>query len=358
MDKVNIGALGSCNMHGLSTGMLIYILSCVMIWSFVLIFKVFSPWDQVLEIEGGALGQSLYDLIAMGHPHSIRYAVVWPVFFMAREVGLDNEVVFGWYVGAFLCGAALYNVKSVSAGIKLNGEGYLISTAVFAVLSLCALFMNGRGVIAFFGVAITVNAVLDILNRLRLPLIKMPIGIMVSSVSSGTLMVSLSVILISMAMVLFRCVLCSGYIKFRAKKTIAIFGAMLTIVSGLFGWLLYALVDKGLAFYDYSIVEMAGHGLGVVISSGGNAAWLILACGIGFAALLPLILPVVIRGASVLSGHGVTNLSLVVGCVVCGFFGFTALAMVIPMTVTIVVVIAIRSIKPIIADEVERQGGL
>lgn len=309
-------------------------LVCILIWGLVLYFKEFVLWDQIVVLASGGEGLVVLDLLISGHPHSTRYLAVSPVYVLSDAVGITGEWIFGWYIGLLLFGTAKCCV-AITANTGDKSGVYVQTCLLFAVLSLCACFMNGRGIMAFFGISLLAMSLVHIFNGRGARYVYMPASIVFASVSSGALMVAMGMLIFAMVISGFKCVGFGGahwIQRVRVDKVLWSLVLSVVIIVVLFGWLLYVLIDKGLSYYDYSVIEMGSHGVGEVASDIIAIYWPILASvvmvlAICVVALFAHIVKAVLR----LEGRQIVFLSIVCSSAICGVFGYTALSMCVPL---------------------------
>ena len=230
--------------------------------------KSFALWDQVRLL----LDASPLAMILQGHPHTLRFLVVQPAV-MADRLGIDPDPA--WTLCCFLlvvatallCARAAALIK----GPLIKGTGHLIASDMvacplcgevalrapaLAALGSVSLFMNGRLIPAFAGVALA----LAILAERRAGIARwtwvpgLLVALLLASVSSGTLAVAVAA-----------CVLA----WLAAPGTSRWLGAL---VAGLGALLVAAGAWKALVFFKGDLLAALAHGPGAFLAPLGAAA--------------------------------------------------------------------------------------
>jgi hypothetical protein len=161
-------------------------------------FLRFHLWSQVEYIHSTGLNidlQSIYN-----HAHALRYALVYPIYWIAEEMGLDANFVFSVFVVFVFLIISLLLARSIAyfrRGVNL----WLSSALVLVFLIALSMLMNGRLVFGFLAYSLMFYSVLVFLEKSskridNRALILMTSALLISSVSSG-ISISLYLILFS-----------------------------------------------------------------------------------------------------------------------------------------------------------------
>lgn len=220
----------------------------------------FTLFQQAMDI----MGTNAYELLKALHPHIFRYIIVYPALLVHRLTAQSVHTAYSLYCLVLLSGIFVV-MRNINC-ILHNRKRKLINVVCFVMLAITAFFMNGRIIPAFLGILILIEyfcRLFDLSQDGKISRInaydisKILFGFLLTTVSSGTMIVSF--LLICICLVIIYCI---------QKKP------MLTVpvVIMLAGWLLFTLcfiafmTYRNLAYYRNSIVGLLGHGLGGVFS--------------------------------------------------------------------------------------------
>lgn len=147
--------------------------------------KSFALWDQVrLQLDADPLA-----LLVQGHAHALRFLVVQPAV-MAARLGVDPDPL--WSLCCVLLVLATALLVARTAALWTRTDEVRLRAPALASLAAVSLFMNGRLIPAFAGVALA----LAVLAERRAGEIRwtwapaLVLALLLASVSSGTLAVT------------------------------------------------------------------------------------------------------------------------------------------------------------------------
>lgn len=278
---------------------------------------VFLP--QVLEL----LTRSPFEVLMSGHIWGPRYLVVYPAVLMSNFYQVDIDVAFTIYNIILFFILVIYSSRIGQAISEWNRLAYLFYgfLTIGAVVFL-SLVMNGRLVSAFLGMTIILFIQISVLKEKRGFKIQeyflMFIGFFLSTVSSGTMMITLLQIIIVTFLVLKEN-------KQSMKFLFIFYGVGAAILSSL----ILSLIAKNLAYFGGGItglINMLSHGFGKFLLLDGMLLLLVIPVFVVVLLLFVKYYQVIInRHAHLLP----VFLSLPV-CVFGGLFGLSTALMIIP----------------------------
>lgn len=273
--------------------------------------KEFSAWPQVLDLwQEQATPASL-----VGHPHLFRYLVVYPGLVLE---GVFPDRGFSLYCSLFL----LFNASVWSSIVR---KTHLVSPSylIWGVFLLAHMFMNGRGVIAWSAWLLCVSLCID-LSKATVP-VKWPVIRGVLACFLGTVSTGVFVIVLFSVFVFFLERWKAGGVRLRSIRGLLVL-LLLAPCCYVFVSFFFVAVEKNLEFFGggmEGLIRMLGHGMGKVFLSGGGLGLIVVALAIPVGTLAaimfffgPPIRPV--RKLLIISVAG-------------GLFGFTVLALAIPL---------------------------
>jgi hypothetical protein len=260
-----------------------------------------------------------------------RYALSYPAVIVRDALSVSLDEGYTLYACMLLWVWALLLARLVAKAITIRFHaGPILRTAIVIIvvvqLVLIASAMNGRLVPAFLGMTLILDSQLASAFDRRHRYVRLGIGVFLSMMSSGTMMVGLVQTIVGTGIVAIRGSLRPG----RALALISV-GAL--GIGALFVPLVLSGVRKNLAYYDGSVLKMLSHGAGQIFFI---PDWviilellLILSCASAAYALgayralreLPALEPIA--------------LSLPIS-VALGLFGYSTLLMLLPGVITLV----------------------
>lgn len=132
-----------------------------------------------------------------GHPHAIRLLVAYPGYILSQIFNIDLDLGFTYY-GITMFNLIFLTMMNSLKKLKNNKHKYLIeilNILCMLPLTVLAFLMNGRLISAYLGFLIIIEVFVSIYTRgLKINITKMillAIAFVLTTVSSGTLMVSL-----------------------------------------------------------------------------------------------------------------------------------------------------------------------
>ena len=211
----------------------------------------FHLWPQVTFLRG-----STPDFGALlTHAHLLRYLLVFPIFWLADEIGVDFDAIYRAFAFVLL----FFISRNCSKIADFYNFGNVVFTAFFFALtfSLVSVFMNGRIIFAFCGF----SYLLAQIHRWEDGLIgnfKVFTGLLISlflcSVSTGTFLLCIICIMVWLP-----------FVFHRRKGSLSLYiTTFLFAISPLISF--YIL--KNVTFYGggfEGLINMLNHGAGVVL---------------------------------------------------------------------------------------------
>lgn len=150
----------------------------------------FELWSQVLFLKG----TSLMDINIYEEVHFLRYALVFPIFLLSDAYGLNYDYLFSILCSILIIVISL-NISLIAKYLlcqsRINYKIFLI--AIITMVSM-SILMNGRMLYAMTGFSFLVLNVIRWENQKRIKVARvvvvLVVGVFLSSVSSGTFLVS------------------------------------------------------------------------------------------------------------------------------------------------------------------------
>jgi hypothetical protein len=230
--------------------------------NFLVVFwglKEFHLWSQVEYLHAVNLEINFRNLYS--HVHTLRYTVVYPIYYFAETLSMDANKLFS-YVMVFLCFIIAKLISDSVFVIIIKGNKLIIQYIVYAVFILLSLFMNGRLMFGFLAYSLLIYGALLIYNEsskwdLLLGCLYLTLSLWLSSVTSGIL-ISLFILLYSFVVSYF---VINRFI--RRKRNRALFMCYFFILFVFYTPLILKMVNKNLDFYGGGLsgaVKMSEHG--------------------------------------------------------------------------------------------------
>jgi len=220
----------------------------------IIVGKIFKVWSQItlLEAEGS--------FPSITHPHFTRYIVMLPIIYVSKLANIQENTVFTGFVAIAICVTAYFGSRFASLLVYKNLKNWPdLFGYYFAIFSILSFFMNGRFSIALLGVSIIIyGQVIHLVIRnspVLLSFIYLCIGAFLASVSSGSFMIAIMVILMFLIYILVHKLpkISSRDIKLWFMFMLPGFGL------SYYGMILF---KKNLSFFDGSVFLMLEHGYG------------------------------------------------------------------------------------------------
>jgi hypothetical protein len=290
----------------------------------------FEIWKQILDLWEENISPDRLSLLA---PHALRYSIIWPILQIATIINWPADRVFS-YIVALLVIATARTVEGTRA--KILNEKYrhqypkLMIAIIFPVISL---FMNGRLVFSFLGIAILVDALISWDLKLRgsiTTLLRVTIAFWLTSVSTGTFGVAVSSVALWAITVATRIFRRSNLRNLMMVAAVLIsFFAISPLVSA------YAI--KNINYYGgglEGVYNMLGHGPGAYLK------WL---GPVGIALAGMFISPLVLLLLQWTATRGPTiapQICVIASAISIGIFGYSTLLAMVP---AVVLQLSIRS---------------
>ncbi|MFJ7952311.1 hypothetical protein ACIQZG_12380 [Lysinibacillus sp. NPDC096418] len=293
-------------------------------WNLGVFEFIFIP--QVLSL----IGSNPIDLIMAGHQWGPRYLIAFPAVYMHEQLGFSLDYSYSIYCTVILASIVVIFVK---AGIILkkkyiNAPNVFFLVSIFSTLIL-AYLMNGRLIPAYLGITIILYKQFKVYNSNEnfsiSDYITMFVGFMLSTTSSGTMMVSLlQISLVSFILTLNKGKHFVPVIKFIIVNSV--------IYIGLLGPYIIKMINKNLTFYgggSTGLINMLSHGLGKILLVSPILVWLIILSIpfiFIFCVFIQLGLNIELR---------IVILTVFI-CLLCGMFGISTATMIIPVLIFLV----------------------
>lgn len=270
------------------------------------------------------LGNDPIDLLMSGHQWGPRYFISYPAVLMAEWFDLYLDQAFTLYCVFFLYGITVAFSK-LGANYSQRHELVFGLVAIAAVTAL-SLVMNGRLIPAYFGITIILLIQMSVFKKNSFfsvkQLILMFVGFFLSTVSSGTMMVSL-IQLIIVTMFLLRK---NGFKINDVFKAAVVYGFLFGYVMGPHVLLM---VNKNLNYFGGGIEGiryMLIHGLGQFFVN--NKGLLIIVV-----TAAPFAYVIYKKVYKLLTNHDALTKPILICIPIslsCGLFGLSTASMVIP----------------------------
>ncbi|HFD31489.1 MAG TPA: hypothetical protein ENJ28_02085 [Gammaproteobacteria bacterium] len=219
-------------------------------------FKEFHLWQQVEYLHSLNFRIRLSNLYS--YPHSMRYLLVTPIYYMSDLLNVDYNFIFSILVVVF-CTVVSFLFYGIISNIVWVKDKWLLMSVIMIYFSLLTLSMNGRLVFGFLSYSLFFYGYVGIILNKRnlLSILYVISSLFFSSATSG---IAISLFLISsvlMAIWFF-------WINRISKLKI------MTVMFFLIFFILYSpiilmLVNKNLNYFGSSITEsvvsMTSHGV-------------------------------------------------------------------------------------------------
>jgi hypothetical protein len=301
--------------------------------------KSYEVWPQIIYLWD--IGADPLTEIAGGNPHALRYNLIYPILVISDQLGLDYDRLFTAVV-LFICFFTIRNIHSISTLIAGSSRNAVLSQfATSAFMTVLFFNMNGRISLAFLGYTIILMAVFSHHYQREFTfgsLVKVLVGLLLASVSSGTIVSVALAFLIGVYFEVFR-IIRRGTLT---RSSIVIFSSSVVLGLLLFRFLV-AGIKKNIAYYgggDEGVLRMLQHGFGQALFPTLNA--------IGLPSVILLVLVVAALSSLLMfqMRHGLL-FHLLMAAIACGTFGHSTLSLtVVPLMVVFSVYLAGRPSMP------------
>lgn len=243
---------------------------------------VFIIYTTYLNIYSFVFLPQAYDLlevnkdiifwIKQGHIHAIRLVIVYPSYLMHLIFNIDLNLAFGYYCSIIF--SLLYRKIMLIAYLFICRENIVYNFTVLSFIFILAKVMNGRICFAFLGFAILIYEMTLLYASENKPswvkrYIKIIIGLILSTVSSGTMMVCICFLLLGFVMRIVRykkihkgairlvciCIIGIPIIHVAIQYVISMINKNITYFGGIFNMLQHGIGKAfGNMFEDISIL--------------------------------------------------------------------------------------------------------
>lgn len=267
----------------------------------------FVAWSQVT-----AMWSYNIDWIAWSsHPHFYRFLAAYPGLYMTHWY---NDEFFSIYI----CLCMFVTLTLIFKIVRKSRAPTVVFYIAFVVVCGSHLLMNGRGALSWLGWAIIIASLLMGKERVFFAnILFISVGLLFTSVSSGTFFVG------------FTCIFISLVISVIKSEYNPLFWAKL-LPCAVFIPYYYSVVFKNLSYFAFenkNIVEkMLEHGVGPIIDDYPIILWALF--------IILLFSPFIIN--FMLKRFSVTQISILALPIVGGAFGITTLTLVVVSVLAVV----------------------
>ncbi|WP_428260202.1 hypothetical protein [Gallibacter sp. Marseille-QA0791] len=284
----------SCGLFCVTTGLLIIVVGRNSLRN-----KVFSFFTLCLVICGVYLGIYAFDFIPQaytllninknvvfwlqsGHIHAIRLLIAYPSYIMSQIFEIELNLAFGYYCAIVFSMLYYYLtlLLELYGNMRKKIDNYVL---LIFILLLCAV-MNGRISFAFLGFAILLREMTACYcetkpNKWLNRYMKVIIGVVLSAVSSGTMVIAISftIVMFIMRIIKYKTL---GKIHWEAIRLLAICTIFSALLHRGMNYVLF-MINKNLTFFDGSVFKLLQHGLGRIFGNiSGSIALMVCVFGI------------------------------------------------------------------------------
>lgn len=220
----------------------------------------FSIWPQI-EL-GYNSSFYFYDYFSELHSHSVRLALMHTPVYLADLYGFDRNYVFSLINGVLMtCVCGIFCSKKIVISNKKRSSIYY-----YLILYAITFFMNGRNVLAFFGISLIFYSQIQSVRSFRGIVTFMAlnfIGMIFGSVGSGSFLVIFS------SCVVLEIFKINSLLRHSKRKNIKHSILLIIYLTYLLA-IIYIGVKlgniyfyKALNFYFYNIADFITHGFGM-----------------------------------------------------------------------------------------------
>ena len=297
--------------------------------------KSYEVWPQITYLwEQGA---EPINAIAQNNPHALRYSLIYPILVISEQIGLDYDLLFTTVVllvGFF----TIRNLHRTSA--LISGSSRITTLSQFATAAfMTTLFFNMNGRISFAFLGYTMICLVIFRNHYLREFtvgsfLKLLVGLILASVSSGTLVSTTLAFLIGVYFEVFRSV------KRGRLSRLSIVLILSSAALGVFYFQnLMAGIKKNIAYYGgdaEALLRMLEHGFGKALLPANGA--------IELPSAILIVLVIASLSSLMMSQmrHGLL-LHLLTAAIACGAFGYSTLALAaIPLIILLSVYLTTR----------------
>lgn len=260
-----------------------------------------------------------------------RYLLSYPGVVLRNLSGASLDRGYTIYAAALMLLWLQLAARSVlRACARFGQSGPMLRTAIVLMVALQVLAvatrMNGRLIPAFLGMALILDAQLDVRRSGAGWLARLALGVFFTMMSSGTMMVGLTQAIVGHALSALRL----SPRPWRALRQIVTVGAAVSLV---FAPIIGAGIEKNLQFYGGSVVAMLTHGAGQLLYVRDVGLLLISIAAISGVMLIATLLVMHLRRSWRELDSLLVALPIAAGL---GLFGYSTLLMCIPALIALV----------------------
>lgn len=204
---------------------------------------------------------SLLFWFKQGHFHAIRLLIAYPAYVLSEICNIELNLAFSYYCTIVFSLIYVFVAKIVSQ----HAENYdiRISYCQFLIIFMLSTIMNGRICFAYLGFIILIEEMSSYYNNENLSrwvvrYIKVVIGIVLSTVSSGTMVVCIAY---TVAVFILRIIKNKTISRGALRLFVVLAISSPVLIVG--GGYVIAMINKNIVYFG-SIINMLQHGLGKV----------------------------------------------------------------------------------------------
>tara|TARA_Y100001968_G_scaffold119320_1_gene108710 strand:- start:5332 stop:6312 length:981 start_codon:yes stop_codon:yes gene_type:complete len=304
----------------------IYVLFSIYLIFVLLGIKEFKVWNQILSVIGQPNLQdfltTITKIVLEKHTHIFRLILLSPILFLAYILNIKTNYLFSIIIVILI----FIMIKILNDLSQKLTEKKTPSLALTGIMIIISFFLNGRGILAMFGITLILNAYYH--NILHLFSVKkfifhILLGCFFCTVSSGTFFVALGSILL-----FFVCKIIKDFPKIHKSylKLFLIFFIFFILLTSE----IIKFIQKNLLFYEGSIIKLMKHGIGNVIP----LSIILLSIGL-IIAISPLLFLIIKK---LLKKHLLFQITLpiILSSLCIGIFGFLSLFICFPAILIII----------------------
>lgn len=261
-------------------------------------------------------------VLLSGHEWGPRYMVSYPSVLISKLFEIDIDLAFTIYCSIFLFGIVLLFGK-IGEVIKPKRKMVFVAISILAVAAL-TFIMNGRLISAYFGLTLILYLQMKAFKEERFfqlrEIVLLFLGFFLSTVSSGTMMVTLTQIILGGSMLLK---------YYKGFRDFLILITAISLFISLMGSHVLQMVNKNLFYFGggfSGFINMFHHGLGRIILINKGVILLILV-SVPFAVYLFLFF---YKKMKKTSDGGQPFIVAIPISILCGLFGLSTATMIIP----------------------------
>lgn len=241
---------------------MIYFEVLLIMISFGMVVFEFMPQAKVML----STNNDILKYFMTGHPHAIRLLIAYPGYLISNFTSIELNIAYSYYILMIFCILYINIFETCSYTIRYYGfySYIIIQYIIFFVLIVLSFLMNGRIIFAFLGFSMIIKLVLKN-NFLKLSIIdyiEIIIGIILTTVSSGTMSVVTIFIILVIAFIYKNKIMTN--LKRNKIYKIMLCICMIPIIILALRYLKFMLV-RNINYYGgglKGLINMMNHGIG------------------------------------------------------------------------------------------------